>query len=83
MKHSTARSIPFGSFPKVAFLCAMAVAATACSHRDIYDTVQRDQQLECQRYPDARYEDCMARVSKSFDEYDRELESLDEGGPAR
>ena len=81
MKHGTVLRCPARYLLNGMVLFAVAFVTGACSHRDVYDAVQHNQQLDCQRYPDARYEECMARVSKSYDEYDQELEALDEGKP--
>ncbi|MEM6302250.1 MAG: hypothetical protein AAF749_10965, partial [Pseudomonadota bacterium] len=53
----------------------LLVAASACTQQQIYEKAQQDRALECQKYPDTRYEECMRTVEQSFDEYQQELEA--------
>ena len=54
------------------------IALSACSNQQLYTAAQDAQKVECQKYPDTRYEECMARLEKPYEEYERERESLDE-----
>ncbi|MEM8493251.1 MAG: hypothetical protein AAF756_20735 [Pseudomonadota bacterium] len=42
---------------------------SACTQRQIYETAQGNQALECQKFPDSRYEECMKTIEQSFDNY--------------
>lgn len=54
---------------------AIALLLTgACTNQQIYDAAQQNRALECQKYPDTRYEECMATVEKDYEEYERERE---------
>ncbi|MCP5123517.1 MAG: hypothetical protein H6984_13770 [Pseudomonadales bacterium] len=55
-------------------LCVLALAA--CSQRQVYDTIQNNQQLECQKLPGTQYEECMKQVSEPYDDYKRERDEL-------
>lgn len=50
---------------------------TACSDQQIYNAAQQNRQLECQKFPDTRYEDCMAALDTPYDEYERALEATE------
>ncbi|SFK99572.1 hypothetical protein SAMN05216302_102515 [Nitrosomonas aestuarii] len=45
---------------------------TGCSTRRIYDAFQYEQRNECLKLPGSQYDECMERVSKPFDRYDKE-----------
>ena len=49
---------------------------SACSERYLYDSAQGNHALECQKYPDARYEECMATVEQDYEDYRRERDAL-------
>ncbi|MEM6546087.1 MAG: hypothetical protein AAF680_14355 [Pseudomonadota bacterium] len=68
-KHSTRRGV------RCAIALLLLVAASACTQQQIYEKAQQDRALECQKYPDTRYEECMRTVEQSFDEYQQELEA--------
>ena len=60
-----------------------ALLIGACSNEAIYDTAQQNHALECQKYPDSRYEDCMRTVEKSYDEYEQDLNEASTEGESR
>jgi len=63
---------------KLALLCLFSSLLLAgCSQRQVYDSIQHNQQLECQKRPPAQYDECMAEVDTSYDDYQRERESLE------
>jgi hypothetical protein len=43
--------------------------------------MQDNLSLECQKYPDSRYEDCMRQVGSSYDDYVRELDAAERAAP--
>jgi len=51
-----------------------------CSQRELYHAVQDAQRLECQKYPDARYDTCMEALDTPYDAYARELAASDGTG---
>ena len=63
-------------FDRAALVVAL-LALPACSSQQLYTAAQDAQKVECQKYPDTRYEECMARLEKPYEEYERERESLD------
>lgn len=51
--------------------CAL-VLLCGCTNQQIYNAAQDNRALECQKYPDTRYEECMASVEKDFEAYSQE-----------
>lgn len=49
---------------------------SACSNEAIYKSAQQNHALDCQKYPDSRYEDCLQSVEKSYDQYEEELSQV-------
>ena len=76
----------FGT-PVSGAIIALGVVATTvttgCSNRQIYDAVRHSQMQECQKNPDSIREDCMENVSAPYDEYERQLNQVDEAAPGR
>jgi hypothetical protein len=54
----------------------------ACSQQQVYDAVQQNRQLECQKLPDSQYEECMKQYSEPYKEYERERQELLRGEEA-
>jgi hypothetical protein len=48
------------------------VLLAACSNQQIYNAAQESQRVDCQQYPDTRYEECMARLDTPYDDYEAE-----------
>lgn len=48
----------------------------ACSQQQVYDAVQQNRQLECQKLPGTQYEECMKQYSEPYKEYERERQEL-------
>jgi hypothetical protein len=61
-------------YPAALLLCVLALSA--CSHRQVYDAIQQNQQLECQKLPGTQYEECMKQVSEPYDAYKRDRDAL-------
>lgn len=63
----------------VAMVVVALSMAAACSNRQVYEAIQKNQQLECQKFPDAQYEKCMQELSEPYDQYQRERDEVIEG----
>ena len=48
----------------------------ACSQQQVYDAIQQNRQLECQKLPGTQYEECMKQYSEPYKEYERERQEL-------
>lgn len=44
----------------------------ACSNQAIYENMRIQQQNDCLKEPPGRYDECIERADKSYDEYRRE-----------
>jgi hypothetical protein len=55
---------------------ALAVLLPACSNQQLYDAIQQNRQLECQKLPGIQYEECMKQHSQPYDEYERQRQEL-------
>lgn len=60
--------------PAALLLCTLALSA--CSNRQVYDAIQQNQQLECQKLQGTQYEECMKQVSQPYDAYKRDRDAL-------
>lgn len=47
------------------------ILLSACSNRDIYEAVQHNQKLKCEKLPPAQYEECMEQAGESYESYER------------
>ena len=56
-------------------LLAAAALLGACSDKQIYETAQGNHALECQKFPDTRYEECMRTVEQSYKDYQQTREA--------
>lgn len=57
-------------------IVVLASLLVACTHEQIYNNVQQNQQLECSKLPQVQYEDCMKGVDKSYQDYQRERQAI-------
>lgn len=55
-------------------LLILMLVLTACSNRAVYENIQQNNRNRCIKEPPARYDECMARASKPYEEYERERE---------
>lgn len=59
-----------------ALAAILVLALSGCSSRGMYESIQSSGERVCGTLPPEAYERCMARYEKSYDEYERERESL-------
>jgi len=52
------------------------VYVQACSSRQVYDSIQHNQKLECQEVPHSEYDDCMERTRESYEEYKEKRDTV-------
>ena len=61
----------------VALMIIACNVLTACSNRQVYDAVQNNRRLECDKLPDsAQRDECLQQYSESYDEYQRKREEI-------
>ncbi|WP_353569944.1 hypothetical protein [Candidatus Albibeggiatoa sp. nov. BB20] len=65
--------------PLIAIVCLSFVIAS-CSHKNIYEAVKVNQTNECTKLPQNSYAECIDRVDKPYDEYERDRQILIENG---
>jgi hypothetical protein len=53
----------------------LLLASLGCSNRQIYSAIQEGQRVDCQKYPDTRYEQCMEQLETPYDEYEAERDN--------
>ncbi|MCB1690789.1 MAG: hypothetical protein KDI33_19985 [Halioglobus sp.] len=53
-----------------------ALFLVACTHEQVYNAVQQNQQLECSKLPQVRYEECMKDFEESYKDYERERQEI-------
>lgn len=62
----------------------LLLSATACSNRAMYFNGQTNLRTECHEGPMSQYDECMARTSRSYEEYQRDREeALQQGRQSR
>ena len=54
----------------------LALLIGACSNKEVYDNIQLNNRQNCLELPQSQYDECIARFSKSYDEYERERKEL-------
>jgi len=68
-----------GSFNTASALLLLSLCATACSNQQVYHAIQDSQRVDCQRYPDTRYEECIQQLDTPYEDYAEEREALGDG----
>ncbi|GAB3284852.1 hypothetical protein [Parahaliea aestuarii] len=53
-------------------LLSVLASVTGCSNQQVYNAIQDSQKVECQKYPDTRYEECMQQLDTPYEEYEAE-----------
>lgn len=54
----------------------IAVALSGCSNQQVYTAVQKNRQTECEKLPQAQYEQYMKDYEQSYDDYARDRERV-------
>lgn len=54
-------------------------ALAACSNQQLYNNIQKNRQLECQKLPGRQYDECMKQVSEPYEAYERDRQELIKG----
>lgn len=57
---------------KIYLVTLITLSIGACSNKVVYDNFQLNNRNDCAKLPPSRYDECMERANKSYDEYERE-----------
>ena len=49
---------------------------SSCTNQDLYEAVQHNVQLECQKLPQDQLEQCMVNAGESYDSYSRKRQEV-------
>ena len=60
-------------------IVVLALLLVACTHEQVYNNVQQNQQLECSKLPQVQYEEGMKSVDQSYQDYKRERQEILDG----
>jgi hypothetical protein len=61
---------------KSVVVLASALLLVSCTHEQVFNAVQQNQQLECSKLPQVRYEACMKEFDESYKDYERERQEI-------
>jgi hypothetical protein len=61
-----------------AFLLGLCFCAAGCSNQQVYNAIQESQRVDCQQYPDTRYDECLQQLEKPYGDYAEERDALEE-----
>lgn len=48
----------------------------ACSNKDVYQAIQNNQEMECQKLPATAREECLRDLSGPYEDYERDRQSV-------
>ena len=54
----------------------LAVSLCACTDKQVYDSVQNSNKLECDKLQTVQREECLKRLAPEYDKYKAERENL-------
>lgn len=54
---------------KIIGMFVVSIALANCSNRQLYNNIQQDRQLACQKLPYSQHEECMRAHAESYDDY--------------
>lgn len=58
---------------------SLLFAPTGCSHKGVYQDLQRNKRNECMQAPSAEYDRCMRAMDMSYEEYERQRQQALKG----
>jgi len=62
---------------KSVFFTLMLITFTACSSKELYESIQpKYDENECRKRPPHQYDECMKHETKSYEEYIKEKEEV-------
>ena len=61
---------------KVAIFSITLIVLPSCSNQELYEAVQHNVQLECQKLPQDQFEQCVVDASEPYDSYSRKRQEV-------
>jgi len=61
---------------RVTIILIVFFTQTACSYRTAFDAVQAGNRHQCSKLPPSQYDECIGRVSKTYEDYERERKEI-------
>lgn len=58
------------------FCCGLLLILSACSQRQVYDSIQINQRNECELLSGVQREECLKRLNPDYQTYDRQRRDL-------
>lgn len=57
-------------------ILVLAVGLCSCTNKQVYDSVQNSNKLECDKLQTVQREECLKRLAPEYDKYEAEREKL-------
>ena len=64
------------NYNRVAIFSITLTVLSSCTNQGLYEAVQHNVQLECQKLPQAQFEQCMVNASEPYDSYSRKRQEV-------
>ena len=61
---------------KIHTIICVGLVLTACSNKAVYDNIRLHERRECLKEASTSYSECIEQTDKSYEEYERERNSL-------
>ena len=61
---------------RTSILVFALTATTACSHQQMYNALQHNQRLDCDKQPGDLYQECLTSLEPDFAEYQRQQQQV-------
>jgi len=60
----------------ILLLALLTISIQACSSRQMYNSMQYNRKLECQKVPSSDYDECIERTNESYDKYKQKRDEV-------
>jgi len=60
----------------VFFLCSLLFNLHACTSKSAYISLQKHQEIMCNKVPESDYESCMKEANESYEDYQHKREEI-------
>lgn len=62
---------------KLIYILVISTFLANCSNRQIYNSIQTNWQLECQKLPPHEYHDCIKESSETYESYEKRRKEVE------